>query len=59
MNADDLLGSLGTLTKVSAQAGEIYRQAVIDKNLAGSLAEQAKVAQTKRAASVVVMAVCE
>ena len=48
-NADDLLGSLGTLTKVSAQAGEIYRQAVIDKNLAGSLAEQAKVAQTKRA----------
>lgn len=47
-NADDLLGSLGTMTKVSAQAGEIYRQAVLDKNLATSLADQAKVAQAKR-----------
>jgi cell wall-associated NlpC family hydrolase len=46
--ADDLLGSLGTMTKVTERASEIYRQAQIDKNIAGALADQARVAQAKR-----------
>ncbi len=47
-NPTDLLGSLGTMTKVSEQATAIYRQASVDRNLAEALTEQARVAQAER-----------
>ena len=47
-NPDDLLGSLGTMTRVSEQATAIYRQAQLDRNLAQSLTDQARVAERER-----------
>lgn len=47
-NADDLLGSLGTASKVSEQAAAIYEQATLDRNRAQSLTAQARVAQVER-----------
>ncbi|MFM9878752.1 MAG: NlpC/P60 family protein [Rhodoglobus sp.] len=48
-NAGDLLGSLGTMTKVVEQADAIYRQAQIDTNLAKALTAQARAAEKERA----------
>ncbi|MDO7882642.1 C40 family peptidase [Salinibacterium soli] len=47
-NADDLLGALGTASKVTEQAREIYEQATLDRNLAQSLTAQARVAEVER-----------
>lgn len=47
-NPEDLLGSMGTMSKVSSQADAIYRQAQVDKNLATALTDQARVAEAKR-----------
>lgn len=47
-DADSLLNKLGTMGKVTEQATLIYRQATIDKNLAQSLTDQARVAEKKR-----------
>ena len=47
-NADDLLNKLGTMSKVSEQANGIYRVAIVDRNLAQSLTDQAEVAAAKR-----------
>ncbi len=47
-NPSDLLGSLGTMTKVSEQASAIYRRASVDRNLAAALTDQARVAQAER-----------
>ncbi len=47
-NPADLLGSLGTMTKVSEQASAIYRQASVDRNLAEALTDQARVAEAER-----------
>lgn len=47
-NVDDLLGRLGTMTQVSAQAADIYRKALVDRNAAQALTEQADVAQAER-----------
>lgn len=47
-NADDLLGSLGTVGKVSEQAAAIYEQATLDRNRAQSLNAQARVAEVER-----------
>jgi cell wall-associated NlpC family hydrolase len=47
-NADDLLGTLGTVSKVTEQAAQIYQQATQDRNAAQSLTAQARVAETER-----------
>ncbi|MGX5682255.1 NlpC/P60 family protein [Schumannella luteola] len=47
-NADDLLGALGTASKVTEQAAEIYEQATRDRNSAQSLTAQARVAEVER-----------
>lgn len=46
--ADDLLGQLGTASKLSEQSETIYRQAVQDKNTADSLIAQAASATAER-----------
>jgi cell wall-associated NlpC family hydrolase len=46
--ADDLLGQLGTASKLSEQSETVYRQAVQDKNTAESLAAQAAAATAER-----------
>jgi cell wall-associated NlpC family hydrolase len=46
--ADDLLGQLGTASKLSEQSETVYRQAVQDKNTAESLAAQATAATAER-----------
>jgi cell wall-associated NlpC family hydrolase len=48
-HADDLLDQLGTMTKVGEQASSIYRLAVVDRNLAQSLTDQAEIAEAARA----------
>lgn len=47
-NADDLLGSLGTASKLSEQAAALYDQAILDRNRAQSLTAQARVAEVER-----------
>ncbi len=47
-NPDDLLGSIGTVSKVSEQATSIYLQAQQDANLAEALTAQARVAEDER-----------
>ena len=47
-NSDNLLDSLGTMSKLSQQATLIYRQATSDKNVAKSLADQARIAEDAR-----------
>lgn len=47
-NADDLLGSLGTASKLSEQAAALYDQAIQDRNRAQSLTAQARVAEVER-----------
>lgn len=49
-DAGDLLSQLATLNKLGEQATMIYRQAVVDENLAQSLTDQARVAEKKRTA---------
>lgn len=49
-NSGDLLNTLGTMTKLTQQSSLIYRQAITDKNLAQSLTDQAKLAESKRKA---------
>ncbi len=46
--ADDLLGQLGTASKLSEQSEQIYTEAVQDKNAAESLGEQAASATEQR-----------
>jgi len=46
--AGDLLNTLGTMTKLTEQSTMIYKQAMLDQNLARSLTDQAKVAQAER-----------
>ncbi len=48
-NPDNLLSSLGTVSKLSEQASAIYRQASQDANLAKALGAQADIAEKKRA----------
>ncbi len=48
-DVDDLLDQLGTMSKVSEQASDIYRLAIVDRNLAQSLTDQAEVAEAERA----------
>ncbi len=48
-DADDLLDQLATMSKVSEQANNIYRFAIVDRNLAQSLTDQAEVAEAERA----------
>jgi cell wall-associated NlpC family hydrolase len=47
-DSDDLLNNLGTMSKITEQSALIYRQAVLDKNLAQALTDQAKLAEKKR-----------
>jgi len=47
-NPDDLLGSIGTISKVSEQATAIYLQAQQDANVADALTEQARIAEDVR-----------
>jgi len=47
-NPDDLLGSIGTMSKVSEQATSIYKQAQQDANVADALTEQAQIAEEER-----------
>ena len=47
-SADDLLGQLGTASKLSEQSEQIYTEAVQDKNAAESLGEQAASATKER-----------
>jgi cell wall-associated NlpC family hydrolase len=48
--AGDLLSQLGMMSKLSQQSASVYQQAVLDRNTAQSLADEAHVAQTARAA---------
>jgi peptidoglycan DL-endopeptidase CwlO len=48
-DVDNLLDQLGTMAKVSEQANNIYRLAIVDRNLAQSLTDQADVAEDERA----------
>lgn len=45
---DDLLAQLGTMSQVSEHAIEVYRAAVVDKNAADALTDQAEVAEAER-----------
>lgn len=47
-DSEDLLGTLGTMSKLTEQSTLIYKQAIVDKNLAQSLTEQAKLAEATR-----------
>ena len=47
-SADELLGQLGTASKLSEQSETIYREAVQDKNASESLGEQAASAAVER-----------
>lgn len=47
-DADDLLGTLGTASKVTVKASEVYEQAMQDKNKAQALTDQASIAENKR-----------
>ena len=49
--ADDLLSSLGTISKLTEQSTALYRRATIDRNLAQSLTDQARVAEADRTRS--------
>ena len=44
----NLLNTLGTMSKLTEQSAVIYRQAIIDKNLAQSLTDQATLAEKMR-----------
>jgi cell wall-associated NlpC family hydrolase len=46
--ADKLLYQLGTMNKLTDESKRVYEQATTDKNTAGSLTAQAKVAKTAR-----------
>ena len=46
--ADDLLGSLGSMTKLTEQSAQILAEATQDKNVASALTAQAKSAETAR-----------
>ena len=48
-DADRLLDQLGTMSKLGEQANNIYRLAIVDRNLAQSLTDQAEVAEEARA----------
>ncbi|MDH6179820.1 cell wall-associated NlpC family hydrolase [Microbacteriaceae bacterium SG_E_30_P1] len=48
-DAEDLLGTLGTASKVAERAAEIYEQASVDRNRAESMTAQAEVAEAERA----------
>ena len=48
-DVDHLLDQLPTMSKVSEQANNIYRLAIVDRNLARSLTDQAEVAEAERA----------
>ncbi len=47
-DADDLLGTLGTMSKVTEQSTAIYEQATADRNNAQALTDQARVAESER-----------
>lgn len=47
-DSGDLLNQLGTMSKLTEQSQAIYREAIVDKNLAQSLSDQAKLAEKKR-----------
>jgi cell wall-associated NlpC family hydrolase len=47
-DVDRLLDQLGTMSKLSEQANNIYRLAIVDRNLAQSLTDQAQVAEAER-----------
>jgi len=47
-DAGDLLNQLGTMSRLSEQSSFIYRQAILDQNLAQSLTDQARVAEQLR-----------
>jgi peptidoglycan DL-endopeptidase CwlO len=47
-DADDLLGSLATMTKLTEQSTQILTEATRDRNLSASLTDQARVAETAR-----------
>lgn len=49
-DADDLLATLGTMSKVTEQSTDIYTKAVNDKNNAQALTDQARIAETERSA---------
>jgi len=49
-SADDLLGTLGTASKVTEQAADVYNRAIQDKNNAQALTDQAKIAEDERTA---------
>ena len=48
-DVDRLLDQLGTMSKVSEQASNIYRLAIVDRNLSQSLTDQAEVAEAELA----------
>jgi cell wall-associated NlpC family hydrolase len=50
-DSQNLLSTLGTMSKLSEQAAAIYRQAVTDRNVAKALGEQATLAKADRAAA--------
>jgi cell wall-associated NlpC family hydrolase len=47
-DADDLLGTLGTMSKVTEQSDAIYKQATVDRNNAQALTDQARIAEDER-----------
>ena len=47
-DSSDLLNSLGTMSKLTEQSSLIYQQATLDQNLAQSLTDEAKVAESQR-----------
>ena len=47
-DVDNLLNQLGTMAKVSEQANNIYRLAIVDRNLAQALTDQADIAEAER-----------
>ncbi|WP_309616561.1 C40 family peptidase [Salinibacterium sp.] len=47
-DADDLLGSLATMTKLTEQSTQILTEATRDRNVSASLTDQARVAETAR-----------
>ena len=47
-DVDNLLDQLATMSKVSEQASNIYRLAIVDRNLSRSLTDQAEVAEAEQ-----------
>lgn len=47
-DASDLLNKLGTMSKLTEQAGVVYQQAILDQNSAKALTEQAQIAKKER-----------